>query len=323
MDKYVLNSRPFRIGFVLVNGFALMSYSAAMEPLRAANQLAGKKLYDIRHLPVIGARSVSSSGAIVSADAYLGEQVDFDLVMVVAGSNPQYSQLGRLEHWLRLMASRNMLLGGVSLGPLILAKAGVMEGHRLTIHWEHAPELGAVSPNLIIERSLFVRDRGRLTCAGGTAAMDMMHALITEHHGAKFAQQVSDWFIHTDVRPGENPQAASLTERYGVSDIGVLKALQAMENHLDDPLTLPQISDIVGVSPRQVNRLFQQHLGVSTVSFYAQLRLAKAQTLLRSSLLSIAEVARATGFATNAHFSRQFRLEYGVAPSAYRLQGFV
>ncbi|MFK7994485.1 MAG: GlxA family transcriptional regulator [Granulosicoccus sp.] len=310
----------FRVGFVLVDGFALMSYASAMEPLRAANLIAGRPLYDIRHMPALGARSTSSSGAIVGANTYLGEKIDFDLVLVVAGSDPQLSQVRRLEHWLRVLVSRNVLVGGVSAGPLILARAGVMEGHRLTVHWEHAQALRAVSSNLIVEKTLFVRDRGRLTCAGGTAAMDMMHALIAGHHGGRFAQSVSDWFLHTDVRPGENPQVAGLAERYGVSDIGVLTALQAMENHLDDPLTLTQISGIVGVSVRQVNRLFRQHLGRSTQDFYARLRLDKAQSLLRGSLLSVTDIAQATGFANTAHFSRQFRRTYGVSPSRYRTQ---
>lgn len=318
MDILHKNTPAFRVGFVLVDGFALMSYASAMEPLRAANLIAGRTLYDIRHMPAEGARSSSSSGAIVGANTYLGEKVDFDLVLVVAGGDPQVGQVRRLEHWLRVLASRDVLVGGVSAGPLILARAGVMEGHRLTVHWEHAQALLAVSSNLIVERTLFVRDRGRLTCAGGTAAMDMMHALIAEHHGGRFAQRVSEWFLHTDIRPGENPQVAGLAERYGVADVGVLKALQAMENHMDDPLTLTQISDIVGISVRQVNRLFRQHMGGSTQDFYARLRLEKAQVLLRGSLLSIADVAQATGFANSAHFSRQFRRAYAQSPSQFR-----
>lgn len=297
-----------------------MSYASAMEPLRAANLIAGRELYSVLNIPASGSRSVSSSGAIIGADTYLGENVDFDMVLVVAGSEPQGHRLRRLDHWLRLLASRKVSIGGVSAGPLILARAGIMEGHRLTIHWDHVSQLRDVSAKLIIEKTLFVRDRGRLTCAGGTAAMDMMHALITEHHGGHFAQRVSDWFIHTDVRPGENPQVAGLAQRHGVGDIGVLKALQAMENHMDDPLTLSQIAEIVGVSVRQINRLFRQHLGASTLEFYSGLRLRKAKGLLRGSLLSVADVAQATGFASNAHLSRQFSKSFGVSPTQYRMR---
>lgn len=318
MDTCEAQHNPFRVGFVLVDGFALMSYASAMEPLRAANLIAGRMLYDIKHMPVNGARSFSSSGAVVGASTHLGENVNFDFILVVAGSAPRYDDDDRLNHWLRHLASRGVLLGGVSAGPLMLARAGVMDGHRLTVHWEHAQELRAVSSKLIIERTLFVRDRGRLTCAGGTAAVDMMHALITEHHGGRFAQRVSDWFMHTDIRPGENPQVTGLAKRHGVADDGVLKALAAMENHMDDPLTLTQISDIVGLSVRQINRLFRQHLGISTLDFYNKLRLEKAQFLLRDSLLSISDVSQATGFGSLAHFSRNFSKAFGESPSRYR-----
>lgn len=318
MDKHYHVFKPFRIGIVLVDGFALMSYAAAMEPLRASNLIAGRQLYDIQHMPAVGARAVSSSGAIVGATTYLGEQIDFDLVLVVAGSESLNVSLKRLEHWLRLLVSRNVLVGGVSAGPLILARAGVMEGHRLTVHWEHAQLLRAVSANLFIERTLFVRDRGRLTCAGGTAAMDMMHALISEHHGARFAQRVSDWFVHTEVRAPENPQVSGIAERYGVLDIHILKALKAMENHLDDPLTLTQLSDVVGVSARHLNRLFGQHLSTSAVDFYTRFRLHKSTALLKTGLMSVGDVAQATGFANTAHFSRQFSRAFGVSPSRYR-----
>ena len=320
MDNSLCDSLPFRVGIVLVDGFALMSYASAMEPMRAANLLAGQTLYDIQHMPAAGARAVSSSGAIVGASTFLGENVDFDLVLVVAGSDAQSQKLRRLEHWLRLLASRDVLVGGVSAGPLILARAGVMEGRRLTVHWEHAPLLRAVSAHLIIERTLFVRDRGRLTCAGGTAALDMMHALIAEHHGGAFAQRVSEWFIHTDIRPGKNPQVAGLAERYGVTDINVLKALQAMETHFDDPLTLTQLGGIAGISARHLNRLFTKHLKASTVEYYTRMRLGKAKGLLKTGLLSVADVAQATGFANSAHFSRHFSRAFGLSPSSYRAQ---
>ena len=320
MDTSSHGTLPFKVGIVLVDGFALMSYASAIEPLRAANLIAGKSVYDIQHMAAVGARATSSSGAIVGASTFLGETADFDLVLVVAGGDAQSLNLRRLEHWLRLLASRKVLIGGVSAGPLILARAGIMEGHRLTVHWDHAPLLRAISAHLIIERTLFVRDRGRLTCAGGTAPMDMMHALIAEHHGGGFAQRVSDWFIHTDIRPGKNPQVAGLAERYGVHDINVLKALQAMENHLDDPLTLTQLSDIVGISNRHLNRLFSHHLQSSSVEFYTRLRIGKARKLLKTGMLSVADVAQATGFANGAHFSRHFSRAYGFSPSSYRAQ---
>ena len=308
----------FRIGVVLIDGFALMSYSALVEPLRAANRIAGRSLYHVRHMPAAGARAISSSGAIVGADTFLGEHVDFDLVLVVAGSDFDLGTSQRLEHWLRLLVSRGIMVGGVSAGPLILARAGVMAGYRMTMHWDDVDQLREVSSSLVVENRLYVRDRGRLTCAGGMAAMDMMLALIAEHHEAQFAQRVSDWFIHSEFRAGDDVQRDGLSARYGVDNVLVIKALQAMENHFDDPLTLTQVADVAGVSSRQINRLFQQHLGTSASAYYQQMRLNKARSLLHNSLLSIGDIAMTTGFGSLANFSKQYRRVFLKSPSQCR-----
>ncbi len=310
---------PFRVGFVLIDDFPLMSYAAALEPLRAANLLAGIALYDIRNIPVSAARSVSSSGALVRANAFLGEQVDFDLVLVVAGGNLLHAEYPRLYSWLRLLAARGVLMGGVSGGPLLLARAGIMNDRRMTVHWDHAEVLLALSHQLIVERSLYVRDRDRLTCAGGTAPLDMMHALISEQHGAAFARKISDWFLHTDIRPGEGAQRAGLSQRYNTNNSAVLKAIEAMENHIADPLELSQLAILAELSVRQLNRLFRHVFATSTVQFYRHLRLQKAHALLQASSLTISAIASTTGFANAAHFSRCFSEHYSLSPKAFRL----
>ncbi len=295
-----------------------MSYSAAVEPLRAANLLAGRLLYDLRHLPAEGGVATSSSGAQVPASAHVGEQVDFDLLLVVAGGNPGTFRNTRVLRWLCHLASRGVLMGGVSGGPVILARAGIMSGRRMTVHWEHAITLADISPDLMVERSLYVLDRDRITCAGGIASLDMMHALIIEHHGEAFATRVSDWFLHTDIRPPGGPQRSGLAERYRTNNNAIISAIVAMENHIADPLELDQLAQIVGLGARQLNRLFTGELSQSTIAFYRALRLERARQLLLHSSLSVADIALATGFAGSAHFSTRYREHFGLAPTASR-----
>ena len=318
MDVRRAKSRPCRIGFLLIDGFALMSWAAAVEPLRAANQLAGRKLYDIRNIPCEGASSTASCGAMVRAGAHVGEQVDFDILFVVAGSRSSCFSEQRVTQWLRLLSRRGVSLGGISAGPVLLARAGLMDGRRMTVHWDHALELGEQFPSLMIERARFVIDRDRLTCAGGIAALDMMHALITSRQGSAFAREVSDWFMHTDVRAEGGAQRARLVQRYGITSEPILLAVEAMENNIAEPLSLRQLAQIGGVGARQLNRLFHDRLGVSTMEFYRNLRLEKAHHLLGRSVLPITQIALATGFAGSAHFSQSFRARYGTAPSSLR-----
>ena len=309
---------PFRVGFLLLDGYALLSYAAAVEPLRAANLLGGRTLYDVRELPADGAVATSSSGAQVRASAHVGESVDFDLMLVAAGGDPTAFASRRVTRWLRHLDRRGVVLGGISGGPVVLARAGVMAGRRMTVHWEHRDLFDGIEPAPILERSRYVMDRDRLTCAGGTAALDMMHALIGEQHGAAFARRVSDWFLHTDVHPSAAPQRSDPVERWGTRNAALLAALEAMENHVGDPLELGQLATVAGVGVRQLNRLCDAHFGTSVGALYRRIRLDKAHALLRRSSLPIAEIAQATGFASATHFSRRFRETFGTTPTRVR-----
>ena len=309
---------PFRIGLLLIDGFALMSYASVVEPLRAANLLARRPLYDLRLVPAAGEAAASSVGALVPGQGRVGEPPAFDLLLVLAGGDPAAFRDARVFAWLRRADRLGVTLGGVSGGPVILARAGLMAGRRLTVHWDHAPALAEIAPSLMIERSLYVIDRDRVTCAGGTAPMDLMHALIARHHGPRFARQVSDWFLHTDIRPSGGPQRAGLVERHGTTNAALLDAIAAMESHVADPLDLAQLARFAGVGPRQLNRLFCERLGASTMGFYRDLRLEKARALLRGSALPMTEIALATGFASSAHFSAAHARRHGVPPSALR-----
>jgi transcriptional regulator GlxA family with amidase domain len=307
-----------RIGLLPLDGFALMSYAALVEPMRAANLLARRTLYDMINIAAHDGQVPSSGVASITPQARVGDDLDLDTLFVVAGGDPTGYNNRTVINWLARMARQGVPLGGVSGGPIILARAGLMDGRRMTVHWEHAAALAEISPHLAIERTLYVIDRDRMTCAGGTAPMDMMHALITRHHGAPFARMVSDWFMHTEVRPSVRPQRGGLVDRVGTTTPAILDAVEAMEAHVAEPVGLDHLARTAGVSPRQLNRLFREKLGRSTMSYYRELRLDTAQSLLRNSSLSLTQIALATGFASSSHFSRVYARHFGQPPSSYR-----
>ncbi|WP_299377698.1 GlxA family transcriptional regulator [uncultured Kiloniella sp.] len=319
MDTYSSPEQAYKIGILLIDGFALMSYSSVIEPLRAANLLGKKHLYRVDHI-AIGNRheTISSSGAAICATATISDHQDYDLILVVAGGDPSSFDDEPTFQWLRNKARHGVRLGGVSAGPVILANAGVMKGYRMTVHWEHAAALSENTPTLLLERSLYIMDRDRITCAGGVAPLDMMHALQSEIHGPEFARKVSDWFIHTDVRPSGNPQRSGMIERYGTHHPSIIQTLEIMENHIADPLSLKQLALLSSISPRQLNRIFIKKIGQSTMSVYRNLRLEKSYNLVRQTVLSLTEIALATGFSSSAHFSKAFQGKYGSPPSSYR-----
>ena len=321
MASSIEEKSTMRIGILLIDGFALMSYSAIVEPMRAANLLKRHALFSIRHIAVYESRVRSSCGAEVKVSTYVGENVDFDMVFVVAAGSPANFQDAQTFSWLQLLARRGVTLAGVSGGPVILVAAGVMDSYRMTVHWEHAELLNETSPDLFVSRTLYLVDRDRITCAGGIAPLDLMHSLITEYYGGDLAQRVSDWFMHTDIRPSGGPQRAGIVARYRTNSAPVVVAIETMENHIADPLSLSQLALVTNISERQLNRLFDQELGQTTMRFYRFIRLEIAQIMLRSSSLSIQEIAFATGFSTATHFSQCFKKRYEKSPGTLRGAG--
>jgi transcriptional regulator GlxA family with amidase domain len=306
--------RPQTIAFLLIDGFALMSYAAAVEALRAANLLSGRELYRWRHVSVRGASAEASNGLHVLADCRIGERAELDTVMVCAGGNPAMFDDGPTFAWLRDLARQGVRLGGVSGGPWILARAGVLGGYRATIHWEHLPALAEAFPSLELKRTLYEVDRDRLTCAGGVAVLDMMVDLIEHDFGRALATAVADWYLRTEIRSGGSPQRLQPRERFGVSNEKLLRVLAYMESHVEDPAEKAQLAALAGVSVRQLERLFMRYLGVTPAQRYLEIRLDRARTLLRQTTLSVMEAAVACGFVSQSHFARAYRGRFGAPP---------
>ena len=307
-----------RIGFLLLDGFAVMSAAAAMEPLRAANLFSGHRLYEIVPLSVSGRKAAGSLPAFFDTLAIGEAPGPFDMVFVVAGGDPLAVRDPTLFAWLRRLDSEGIALGGISGGAAILARAGLMENRRFTIHWHHLEALKAQSNGYLLERRLYVIDRDRCTCAGGTAPLDMMHAIIRREHGARFARRISDWFIQTEIRLADAPQQASLAARYGPLPRPVLEALELMESHIADPLDLPQIAALTGMSARQLQRQFNRTLKCPVMQIHRAMRLETARDLLENSHLSMGDIASMTGFANQSAFASAFRRHFRETPGAAR-----
>ncbi|TKW64859.1 MAG: GlxA family transcriptional regulator [Paracoccus denitrificans] len=309
---------PIRIGFILVPGYSLMSMAAAVEPLRAANLLAGRVLYDVRHLSTSGGFVASTSGGGFQTEP-VSQARQLDLALIVAGGNPIQHRDTELMRALRTLAQKwRIPLGGISGGAAILARAGLMEGRRFTLHWAHIDALSELMPNLLIERALFVIDRDRHSCAGGIAALDMMCANIARDHGPTFAREVADWFIHTRPRLADEPQLSPTAARFGLRHPTLVRAVDLMFANLADPLSPSDIARAVGSSQRQLGRLFNAELGQPLSAFYRHMRLKKADELILQSGLSMLDISLLTGFGSAAHFSRAYAAKFGISPTARR-----
>lgn len=307
-----------RIGFLLLDGFAMMSTAAAMEPLRAANLFSQSALYDIVVLSQHGGPVSSTLPGLFTTQAISEVPQTFDLVFVVAGGDPLNARAPRVFDWLRQLDRNGVPLGGISGGAAILARAGLMEKRRFTIHWHHIDAMREASAGYLIERRLYLIDRDRYTCAGGTAPLDMMHAIIAADHGTRFARKIADWFIQTEIRQPGDPQQANIEARYGVLPAPVAEAIELMESHIADPLNLQQLADLVAMSRRQLQRHFKSVFNQSVMETYRDIRLDLAKDLLIGTQVTLNEVADMAGFSTSGTFSTAYKRKFGHAPRTDR-----
>ena len=292
-----------------------MAYASAVEPLRAANRIAGKPLYRWCHAAPDNEPAIASSGAAVLPDFRRGSEVgELDLLLVCAGGNPAAFDDRPTFAWLRKLARRVVAIGGISGGPYVIAKAGLLNGRLCTVHWEHIPAFQEAFPEARLTRSLFEFDGDRITCSGGVAGLDMMITLIARDHGYELGAAVSDSFVHTQVREGDRPQRMDLRFRVGIADEKLLRVLRAMEAQLEKPLSREQLADLAGISLRQLERSFRTHLNRGVYQHYLGLRLGRSRQLLRETSLGVLEIAMATGFGSASQFSRAFRRAFGCSP---------
>ena len=310
------------LGFLLIDDFALMSYVALVEAFRAANTLSGKMLYKWRHYSIAGSPARASNGVEIMVDGIPDAKTEpCDILFVCAGGNPSAFANRDTFAQLRAAAARGTTIAGVSGGPYILARAGLLAGRRCTVHWEHEPAFREAFPQLVVEGGLYVIDGPSITCAGGTAGLDLAVELIRRHHGPAIAAGVGEWFIRTQPREGSGAQRPALAARYHVAHPGVVAALAAMETHIAEPLGRSELAARAGVSVRQLERLFARHIGQTIGQHYLALRLDAAKRLLRETGLSRLDVAVACGFADVSHFSRSFRRRFGQSPVRARASG--
>jgi AraC family transcriptional regulator, glycine betaine-responsive activator len=310
--------RPIRFGFLILPGFSLMALSAASEPLRAANRLAARNLYDWYLISPSGTVVPSSSGFRLQPDGGLDLPVSFDAIVVVASLNVAEYHEAAVFRWLQQQERRGCEIGAVSTASLLLARAGLLRGYRFTIHWETAQDFTEEFPDLKPSRTLFVIDGKRFTCGGGIAGLDMMLALIARQFGSSLASGVAEQFLHTHIRSAEDSQRTDIVGRYGTTVPALVTALTLMENCIEQPIAIKLIAARSGVTERHLERLFINHLQATPARFYMDLRLREAKRLLSETDISLTEVALRCGFTSPSHFGRCFRQAFQQTPRQAR-----
>jgi transcriptional regulator GlxA family with amidase domain len=305
--------------FLLLDRFTLISFAGAIEPLRLANRVSGRTLYSWRLAGESGHEATCSNGATLRLDMGLEEISREDTVMVCGGVDIAEATSKPILNWLRREARRGAAIVGLCTGAWAVAKAGLLEGKRATIHWENQDSFHEEFPEVRLGKAVFVVDGNRMTTAGGTASMDLMLKIIASDHGEDLANTVADQMIYSAIRTDHDNQRLSIPTRIGVRHPKLSQVIQCMEANLEDPISPSQLAEEVGMSTRQLERLFRRYLSRSPKRYYMEIRLQKARNLLMQTDMSVINVALACGFASPSHFSKCYRAHYATTP--YRERG--
>ena len=310
-----LPHEPEHFAFVLVPGFTMVPLSAAIEPLRLANLHSSHTLYSWSTHSIDGAPVSASNDLAVAAGGGALNTVPPKATIVVCGGVDIENRVNdRLLKWLRKSSRMGHTIGALCTGSHILAVAGLLDDYICTIHWRHIPGFMEAFPDIEVTDSMFEIDRNRFTCAGGTASIDMMLALIARQHGPELVVKIADAILHSPIRHHTDHQRMSLPARIGVRHPKLIRVIEIMQANLEDPLSPGQLAEEVALSTRQLERLFRHYLERSPKRYYLELRLEKARSLLLQTPMTIIDIALACGFSSSSYFSKCYRLSYGRSP---------
>ena len=324
MTNDVNNTGPavgtnYHTALVLFDQFPLIPFSCLIDCMRTANKFSGHNTYTWEIVSPNGAHIQSSSGVRVEVDGSLQNVEHCNRVILIATNETQHFDDDRTFHKLASLGKKGALLGSASSGSFVLARAGLLEDYRCTIHWENLPVFKELYPTLNITRSIYEIDRDRATCSGGTAALDMMLKFVEMDCGHEVARRISQMYQHDRLRTPEDQQR--MEGKYDLIRLSpkLAEAIDLMQNNIEDPLSPQEVASHVGVSLRQLERLFKKYRGTTPQRYYLRLRLENARQLLLYTSQSGLDVAIASGFSSHSHFIKSYRDVYGRTPREERV----
>lgn len=310
--------KPQHFVFLLVDEFSHLAFANAVEPLRIANLVSGEDLYRWTFVSENGQTATASNMATMLVEHGLEDIPACDRLFVLSGVNVRDHITKPLLATLRRERARGTPLGALCSGAYVLAEAGFLDGQSAAIHWAFHDSFMERFPDVALVRSVFVDDAPIVTASGGSATADLMLHLIAARHGDELSITVADQMVYTGVRAGTAEQRVSLQARSGVRSPKLAKAIAIMRGTIEKPLRAREVAGQVGLSTRQLERLFGKYLNTSPKKYMLELRLQRARFLLLQTEMSVVEVALACGFENPGHFARVYRTAYGVAPTRQR-----
>lgn len=306
------------VGFILLPDYSMIAFANAVETLRMANYISRTTLYRWTVISTEPTSAVASNGLCVNACGSVDTLADCEMVFVCGGVNIRANTDERVRHMLRQCAAQGAAMGALCTGSFALASAGLLDDYRCAIHWENLAAIGEEFPRVQFSPEVFILDRDRYTCSGGTAPLHLMLHLVRARHGAKLVMDISEQFIVERLRASNDRQRIPQPQCIGPGYQHLTEAAEIMAANIEEPLPLAELAGVINVSLRQLERLFHRYFSMNPAQYYMNLRLRRAQELLTHSSMPIMQVTVACGFQSASHFCKAYRGLFGHSPSEER-----
>ncbi len=314
--------QPLLFRIIVTPNFNMSATMGFVDPLRAANYLEGITHFRWEFVSEQGGECLSSNGVSIMTRSLEESRSEADFLVVSASWTPEDYSTAAIQAALRQAARRNATIGGIDTGAFVMAQAGLLKGRRATVHYEHMDAFQELYPDTELSENLYVFDGNRISCCGGAAAIDFALHIIQGTHGSALANAAARYIFHPTLRERGTPQNPQDSEPLGKTvPMPVRRAIKAMEDHLEDPLPISEICTAAEVSHRQLDRLFARYLKKTPALYYRDIRLDRARGLVTQTSLSMAEIAFASGFSSQVHFSRAYKDRFGLPPIKDRIEG--
>ncbi|WP_199202196.1 GlxA family transcriptional regulator [Mesorhizobium sp. 113-3-3] len=320
-SEKALFDNTLRFSILVLPGFSQLSFSSFVEPFYQANCSVGEKLFDWRIVGTDRNPVVSSSGVAIATDTDINSYKDDDdsHFVIIGGAHIEEQKSPLVSALLRIKSRRKLPICAIGTAAWLLADVGILRsGMGCTIHWSKLAALAEKFPELVTEDCLFVQDGSVTTCVGEFAAFDLAAEMIRLRYGEDLARRVCAQLNADRFRSGSHCQSVPLGLLATGAVEKLIRVIKLMERHVEDPLPLKKMAQIVSLSRRQIERLFIKHLKTTPMTYYAQVRLKRARQLLEATDMSVIEVAVACGYVSSSHFSKAFKDHFSILPSHTR-----
>ena len=308
---------PKTLAFCLCPGFSLYSVASALDVLRHANRFSAGETYRWLFLCEQGASVADGNGIELAAQSDYDAEIHADMAFMVAGFDASRIPQPRMLSWIAGLARAGRPVGGISNGAFLLAEADLLNQYAATTHWEDFESFCLMYPEVRARYQRFVIDRNRISCAGGSATLDLFIELARQDLGNEIALRISRQMLLQEqsvIMPASSARLRPAT-RYSPP---VKRALGLIEAGVGQTITVQDLSSRIGISRRELLRLFRKDMNKTPSRILAERRLDRARSLVLNTSLPMTTIAESVGFSSQSHLTSSYRREFGITPAQQR-----